>query len=279
MHGVLPLFEQNLPSLIDARRRLLAPDGVMIPRQETLWVAAVEAPDLYSRYTAPWDDNGHGLDLQVARRIVTNTWSKCRVTPEQLLVEPQCWAMLEYVRLESPDVVGNVTWRVARAGTGHGLSVWFDAILHDGVTFSNAPNAPELIYGSAFFPWSTPVSVTDGDTVSVMLHADLIGDDYVWRWETRVLDRDHPGQLKANFKQSTLFSALLSQSRLRKLADNHVPTLNEDGQIDQFILAMMSGDASVGEIASRVCDRFPGRFSAWQDALTHVGELSEKYSR
>jgi protein arginine N-methyltransferase 1 len=33
----LPLFGLPLPAIIDARRRLLAPGGVLIPRTDTLW--------------------------------------------------------------------------------------------------------------------------------------------------------------------------------------------------------------------------------------------------
>ena len=42
---------------------------------------------------------------------------------------------------------------------------------------------------------------------------------------------------------------------------------------------MMDGELSLDDIARRVLDRFPTRFAKWQDALTRVGELSEKYSR
>src|SRR5215207_1337123 len=47
LRGVLPFFQQNIPSLIDARARLLAPRGVLIPRRDILWAAVVEAPDRY----------------------------------------------------------------------------------------------------------------------------------------------------------------------------------------------------------------------------------------
>jgi protein arginine N-methyltransferase 1 len=279
IRGVLPLFDHHLPSIIDARERMLAPSGALIPKCDTLWAAVAEAPELYKRYTGPWEANVYGIDMAPARPIVTNTWTRGQVMPEQLLVEPQCWATLDYAIVESPDVSGEVTWTVARTGTAHGLNIWFDAILAEGVGFSNAPGSPKLIYGSAFFPWSTPVSVADGDTISVMLQANLVGEDYVWRWNTSVLDQGHPGQVKANFKQSTLFGALLSQARLRKRAASYVPATNEDGQIDQCILAMMDGELSLDDIAHRVLDRFPMRFPKWQDALTRVGELSEKYSR
>jgi protein arginine N-methyltransferase 1 len=279
LRGVLPCFEHHLTSIADARRRLLAPGGVLIPRCDTLWAAVVEAPELYRQMEAPWEDNRFGLTMQVARRIAINTWCKARVAPEQLLVEARCWATLDYTTLESPDVHAEVNWTAERAGTAHGMCIWFDATLADGIGFSNAPGSPELIYGHVFFPWAAPVALAVGDGISATLRADLVDDNYVWGWDTRVLDQGDPGRIKADFKQSTFFGVPLSPAQLRKRAAGHVPVLDEDGQIDRQVLAMMDGKLSLGEIAQRIVDLFPARFAVWREALTRVGELSKKYSR
>lgn len=279
IHGVLPLFRQSLLSIYDARQRLLAPGGVLIPQYETLWVAVVEAPDLYSRHVTPWDNRVYGLDMAVARGIVTNLWRKSRVKPEQLLVAAEAWATLDYATLESPDVSGEVAWKVGRAGTAHGLIVWFDTTLAEGVSFSNGPDAPELIFGNAFFPWLEPVTLAVGDRVSVSLQAKLVGEDYVWRWDTCVLNQGYPGEVKANFKQSTFFGALLSPAGLRKRSAAYFATLNDDGQADHFILGLMDGQTSAGKIARQVMDRFPASFSKWEDALARVADLSQKYCK
>ena len=277
LHGVLPLFQHHILAIADARRRLLVPGGVMIPQHDTLWAAVVEAPALYSRLVAPWDENSYGFDMQPARRIMTNTWCKGRVAPEQLLVEPKCWAKLDYATVDSPDVRAEVTWTVARAGTAHGLILWFDATLTASVHFSNAPGAPELIYGSAFFPFCTPVPLAVCDTVSVVLQAKLVREDYIWHWHTRI--QGCSGQSKAQFEQSTFYGVPLSPARLQKRADTHVPTLNEDGKVDRLILAFMSEDLALADIACRVSAQFPNRFAARQEALARVAELSEKYSQ
>jgi hypothetical protein len=87
------------------------------------------------------------------------------------------------------------------------------------------------------------------------------------------------GEVKASFTQSTFFATPLSLEQLRKRASTHAPSLNEDGQIERFILSLMDGTTSLEEIARRVCDKFPARFTTWSDALTRVGELSLKFSR
>jgi hypothetical protein len=58
-----------------------------------------------------------------------------------------------------------------------------------------------------------------------------------------------------------------------------MPNVDEDGEIDRFILTSMDGEQPLGEIASRASDRFPSRFPRWEDALARVGRLSQKYSQ
>src|SRR6185295_17966435 len=48
LRGVLPWYQRNIPSVIDARKRLLARGGVLIPARDALWVSVVEAPQHYA---------------------------------------------------------------------------------------------------------------------------------------------------------------------------------------------------------------------------------------
>jgi type I protein arginine methyltransferase len=278
LRGILPLSQNHIPSIIDARQRLLKPDGVLIPQCDRLWVAVAELPDLYGRLVNPWDQNGYSLNMAAARQLVTNTWLKGRATPEQILGEPKCWATLDYTTIKNTDVSAEITWTVEQSGTAHGLNIWFDTTLAEGVEFSNAPDKPELIYSSGFFPWLQPVNLALGDTVSVVLQANLVGDDYIWRWNTLVFNQGNPGQVKANFKQSTFFGIPLSLTQLCKKTHNYIPTLNQEGKIDKIILELMSEGEALGDIARQVVAQFPGCFVNEQEALTRVGELSQKYS-
>lgn len=279
LRGVLPLFERHIPAIIDARRRFLAPGGVLIPQRDRLWAAVVEAPDLFEPYMKPWVNNDYELNLLAGQQIVTNTWRKGRVAPDRFLVEPRCWATLDYATIESPNVQAEVTWSVTRASTAHGLNLWFEATLAEGIGFSTAPDQPELVYGSAFFPWPKPVSLAEGDTVSVTLQANLVNDDYIWRWDSCVLAQGQPGQIKANFKQSTFLGTPLSPAQLRKRAASYVPELNESGQMTRLILDLMDQAIPLQQIADTLAEQFPDRFATRQAALSRIGELSLKYSR
>ena len=208
LRGVLPWFEQHLPSIIDARERLLARGGVLIPQRDILWAAVIEAPEQYEELVCPWK-NQFDLDLSAATRLVTNTWRKSRIKQEQLLTDPVRWTTLDYYDVKTPDMRAEISWQAARNGTAHGLAVWFDSELAEGVQFSNHPAAPELIYGIGFFPFLRPVEVIEGERITTRLAADLVHDGYVWRWDTEISG-------KASFKQSTFFGVPLSANQLRK---------------------------------------------------------------
>lgn len=276
LRGVLPFFQNHIPSIVDARQRHLAPDGILIPKQDTLWAAVVEAPKLYSTYSAPWDDDPYGFDMQTAKSIVFNTWGSGSIKPEQLLVSPQSWGTLDYMTVENPDIDTELTWTMERAGTSHGFIVWFDAILVEGIGFSNAPGKPELIYGNSFFPWLKPVALAIGDQVTVSLAANLVNGSYIWRWNARVLSQGNPEQVKAEYQQSTFFGVPVSMAQLRKHSSRYIPTLDEKAQIDLFILKSMDGETSVGEIAHRVLEQFPTQFDKREDALNSGRRTVEK---
>lgn len=215
IRGVLPLFEEHIPAIVDARRRLLSPGGALIPRCDTIWVTVAEAPEEYGRIVGPWG-RCLELDMRAGEKFATNSWCKVRIRPEQLLLEPQCWATLDYSTIGSPDVRGAMTWVADRAATAHGLVAWFDAVLADGVRFSSAPGEPEMIFGQAFYPFSTPVPLTAGDIISVDLQAKLVNGQYVWRWDTRVMEGGDRKRLRAEFKQATFYGTVRSSERLRK---------------------------------------------------------------
>lgn len=208
LRGVLPWFQQNISSIIDARQRLLAHDGVLIPHRDILWAAVVEAPEQYAELVSPWQ-NQFDLDLSAGTRFITNNWRKTHITPEQFLTEPVCWNTIDYHEIESRDVRAEISWRAARNGTAHGFAVWFDSELVDGIDFSNHPSAPRMIYGQGFFPFSQPVAISEGDRIELRLAADFVQDNYVWRWDTDFMDR------KVSFKQSTFYGVPLSTTQLR----------------------------------------------------------------
>src|SRR5262249_28750378 len=152
--GVLPLKERAIPTIIDARRRLLKPGGVLIPQSDTIWAALVEANEIYSTdYEDPWRRSTDGFNMEAARQRRVNTIARHHLKPEQLLSVPIPWKTLDYRTVETASVDGTVQFEVVRPGLADGFILWFDSELIDGVNLSNTPGKPELIYGQLFFPF------------------------------------------------------------------------------------------------------------------------------
>jgi protein arginine N-methyltransferase 1 len=279
--GALPWFERHIASIVDARRRFLAPDGVLIPRRDTAWAAVVELHDVYAERLGPWENAPFALDMEAARRIVVNTFMRARVTQENLLTDLQRWAILDYVVVEDPNVRARVSWKVMRAGAGHGLAVGFERTVADGICFSNAPDADRAmratVYPTLWFPWPAPVALEPGDVVTIDIEARLVHRDYIWNWKTQVWAPDDALCRKANFSQSTFFGVPLSPATLQTKSAACAPTLNEDGRIARRVLESMSEGLSLEEIARRLTTEFSNRFARVRDALCHAVELSRQY--
>jgi protein arginine N-methyltransferase 1 len=275
LRSVLPPFQSHVAAIADVRERLLAPGGVLVPRADVLRAAPVEAPETYAEVVDVWTAQGRGFDFGAVRRVAENTWYKAHLQPSQLLAPAQTWAVMDYTRIVDPSLRGALAWTAEREGTAHGLAMWFDAELAEGIGFTSGPHGPPTLYGCGFFPFPRPVPLRPGDQVGVEVDARLVRDDYVWGWNTRIL----PSRGEAvEFRQSTFFADPLSPERLRRRQPGYRPRLREEGRADAAALARMDGGASLDEIACELRDLFPARFPSFEEALTHAGRLAEAYA-
>lgn len=207
LRGQLPLYGHHIPAIIDARSRHLAPLGTMIPRRDKLWVGLVEGKAVYDDLVAPWD-SPYGLNMDLAKEYVLNSWSSDGTETfrqNNLLTTPTQWLSLDYATIQNPNVKSPLIEQTAtRDGTAHGLLVWFDAELTDDVGFSNAPNSDRIaeVYGRGFFPFGSPVPVAKDDIITLRIEAELVGDDYVWHWHTRICDGDDVVVVRADYQHT-----------------------------------------------------------------------------
>lgn len=272
LRGALPLWSTHIPSIIDARRRLLKPGGIQIPERDTMSLALAWGP----RVVANEEADPHGVDLTVFERPLTNTWRKHRIGTAVPISSPAVWQTIDYRTVETPDCAGTVELEVEREGTANGLSVWFDTELHDGLGFSNGPNAPGAgVYGQAFFPLGRPLTLARGDKVRVSLRAKLVGSQYVWSWRGEVLSGTERGR---DFDHSTFYDSILDPTALRKRAATFVPRLGRNGEAQAFVLSLMSGGASLGDIAAEAMKIFPDVVRDARGALVFVADLSQLLS-
>ena len=282
LRGVLPLYGGHIPAIIDARQRHLAPGGVLIPKRDTIWVSLVEASKVYIELVGPWD-YPYGMSMKWAQQIVLNDWIEENTdsfNQRSLLMEPQIWTVLDYASIDNPDVSSSsLIQKATRGGTAHGLLLWFDGEIAEGIRVFNNPQAAKVanVYGCAFFPLLEPVSIDKGDTIIVTVEADHVNDQYQWRWQTCIQSGDNPLAIKADFEQSTDLDNTMESAMLHKRILNFKPSRSEDGEIDHFILGEMDGSNTIDEISSQVHAKYPLRFKTNNAAQLYVNDLSQDF--
>lgn len=276
LRGCLPLFEQHIPSIVDARERLLAPGGRLIPARDRLHAALVHDPDFYRPCTEPWLRNAFGIDLSDGHRFAVNKWRKAKFTPIDLMSAPQELLLLDYSTITDPNISVDFILTPEGAGEAHGFLVWFDAELAPGIGFSNAPGEPEQVYGQTFFPFERPVALAAGDRIAVKLRANLVEGGYVWSWTSNVWRADAASP-ELTYRQSTFLSRILSPDKLAKRSSSFVPPASPAIALDRHCLSLFDGEKSLGDIADALMKAFPGRFDGKVDALNHVTKLAGRY--
>jgi protein arginine N-methyltransferase 1 len=277
VRGALPLFADALPSIEDARQRFLLNGGVQIPLRDTVYAAIVETPEFYKRLTSPWKDAGRGVDLSPALPLILNGVYKIRSQNSQLITDQQAWCTLDYTVQLTPRAGAKLQFTATRSGMAHGITAWFETQLFEDIGFSTAPGNMGAIYGQGFLPWLEPVALEEGQEIEVDLHADPVGGDYIWRWDTKIAARN--GNAERNFQLSTFKGAQFTSERLRKRATDYVPVLSESGEAERCLIEAMDGSTSLQEIARSAVARFPKVFRGQDDALRRVSALAEKFSR
>jgi hypothetical protein len=123
------------------------------------------------------------------------------------------------------------------------------------------------------------VQLAKGDQIIIDIRADKVDRKYIWQWHTKVYAGDQTKRVKADFKQSDMDFSGFKLEQLEKRASVHIPTCSETGDIDRFVLNQMTGSASLQDIAQKLADKFPHKYSDWKEAFNVVGELSTKYSK
>ena len=255
LRGALPFHGEHLAALRDAKTRLLADNGVLIPAQDRVFVGLVEARQLTSTLTRATEGFEHyGFTAAAAKTSIANTttsdWAN-GLHANEVLSTAEPWATITY-GVSGGTTEGTVDLATRRCGIARGLAIWFEATIHDDLGFTTAPGN-SLVYSRYFLPLLQPVRLDEGDTTRVVLRVDDRG--LRWAWETQV--RTASGGAKADFRQSTFFGAPTSPQALLRGSSAFTPSLSTKGARLRQILDLIDGERSVDEIARTLCSSHP----------------------
>ena len=260
-------IDNNLLSIVlDARQRLLKPNGAIIPQSIQLSYCPVEMPEWYRAKIDCWSEARLGFNFRAARAKAVNQMYPKNITPGDLLAAPQSFDLIVLDGISSPNVASRSIFPIERSGVLHAVAGWFRATMAEGIFCSNSPLDPApLPWHLALLPIGQPTPVAVGESVEIAIRADQT----IWSWVVRLYGAD--GALKAEFQQSTFFGLFLEG--MREPPSSIVPTLSERRQAERAVLDLCDGKLSVGEIAEAIRERFPERFKSASEAVVFAGDV------
>jgi ubiquinone/menaquinone biosynthesis C-methylase UbiE len=277
LRGGLPIFESGIATIIDARQRLLKPNGVMMPRQDKIFLAISEAETFYKENVTDYAKDFFDIKMPSSRRMLTSNMLNIREQKETILTEEKLIATLDYQTIEDLNVVANIELKFQQNGTAHGLRLWFESQIADNIFTNNSPKNPPMVYASSFFPLENPIKIEAGDKAKIAISALFEKSDYSWIWNTQILSEN--GEIKADFKQSNMNGLIISPSILLKRSEYFQPKRSKNAEIDLFILQKMDGEELLGDIADEVLVKFYEDFTSFDEAMNRVADLAQRYSK
>ena len=263
-------FEEGILGwIIDAKKRLLAKNGRIIPGSVELVMVPIEIPDAFDLFH-DWTKETFTLDFSPARAVVANNLLWINLQPKMFLSRPASVIRIETAEVESPDIAGEGLFIASRDGMVEGLGCWFKAGLAPDITISNDPQLGKSSWTQILLPLERPIPVSAGDRVHTRIQASANGAQWHWKVSNGYTE-------SGQNDQSTLLGQLLRPADQHNL-DNR-PARNEHGELDLFILKMMDGSTTVEELTRRTIARFPLQFGNFEEALKQVQLVTEYYGR
>jgi hypothetical protein len=262
-------FEEGIVGwIIDAKERLLAKDGKIIPHSIEMMVAPTELPN-GSYLLDGWTKQSYTLDFSPVDSLMANNLVWNNFSSNSFLSPPATVIRSQLATATSPDIAGEGLFVANRDGVVEGLGCWFEAELFPGITISNEPQLGNSNWTQIFLPLECPIPVSGGDQLHVNIQA--IANGAHWQWQVSNGHTENGQSV-----QSTLSGQFLEQAY--RSNPNRKPVRNIDGEVDLFILRMMDGSTTVEEITRRTIANFSLQFNSFEDAQKHVYGLSELYS-
>lgn len=200
-------------SVMHARNRFLKPDGLVVPSQCSILLAAASTPAFYQETVSYWSDV-YGFQMRSMAQDVHKE-AHVAVFPSDCIVSSSAVIKNVHVSLDSAkdsDFSSPFSLTISQAGstTVHGFLGWFDTFfttdgrLVDGstldktqdslkaktgeVAFTTGPRGTPTHWKQTLFMFKHPIAVKQGDVISGTLYCRKRGDnsrelevDATWR--------------------------------------------------------------------------------------------------
>lgn len=261
-----------LPTMLDARQRLLKPGATLIPASVELFLAPVEKPEWYAEHVSCWDVPRDGFSMGAARHDAVNSTASDWVRPESIIGDVVHAHTIAFDAVTSADLHCQASSRIRRPGVVHALAGWARWTFAPGVVRDKGPhgNPP---WTSLLFPLAQPVPVRAADLVNADVWMDQVDDvRQTWAWRVRVVSE---GVVTADYQQgqSHVPNRVAAGAGLRAHVDR------QTAAVAASVLARFDGRQTMRTIADAVRADRPEAGADMTSVETIVARLVRDWSR
>ncbi|XP_056616325.1 protein arginine N-methyltransferase 3 [Triplophysa dalaica] len=178
--GYFLLFESMLDSVIYARDRYLAPDGLVFPDRCNISLAAVGDVQKHNDRVAFWDDV-YGFHMTCMKKAVLPEAVVEVLKPETVISEPAVIKTIDCGTVTVSELEFSVDFTLkitldtfCTAIVGY-FDIFFDMRCRNKVEFSTSPNCPKTHWKQTVFILESPISVKAGEELQgqITIHKNI----------------------------------------------------------------------------------------------------------
>ncbi|EKD00720.1 protein arginine n-methyltransferase [Trichosporon asahii var. asahii CBS 8904] len=167
--GYFLLYESMLDTVLLARDKYLAPDGLLFPDEATIYLAAIEDQDYKEEKINFWDDV-YGFDYSCIKEIALKEPLVDCVELKSVVTQPCAIKHIDIRTVKKEDLDFTVPFelKATRNDYIHAFLGWFDisfSCCHKPVQFSTGPHAKYTHWKQTVFYTPDTLTVSEGDVV------------------------------------------------------------------------------------------------------------------
>jgi SAM-dependent methyltransferase len=260
--GILTFFA-------DARRRLLAPGGRLVPACFRIFLAPVTC-DIGREAVDFWSSRPAGIDVRAARTVAANTEARYALTPDDLTALSAGAELAAFPSDHEDPIGGESSFVVATAGRFDGFVGWFEAAMSPSVTITNDPWAEDRIdRWCNFYPADEAVDVRPGDRVAVRL--DVRPRLGVVSW---TIDLEPSGGERRRFRHSTFRGSFLTAETVDAFARGTPVPRSDRLDAVRDVLDLVDGVRTQAAIVDALSDRIGTTFVSSAEVEAFVRDVA-----
>lgn len=262
-----------LTCFADARRRLMAPGGRLVPEAFRIFVAPVTC-DAGREAVEFWSSRPAGIDVAAARTVATNTETRYDLTADDVTALSPGAAVAAFAADHDDPIGGAASFAVQEAGRFDGFLGWFEATMSPSVTMTNSPWAEDRIdRWCNFYPVDTAIDVRPGDRVEARL--DIRPRLGVVSWSAAVVPgAGHRSGAPRRVRHSTFQGSFLSAETVDAHARDTPVARSDRLDAIRAVLDLVDGSRSQADIVDALRDRIGSTFVSSAELEVFVRDLA-----